>query len=430
MTSNPFERRFKREREARKQAEHILETKSLELYESNQALKKLTDTLEQKVAERTQELEQEKTRALELSKAKSKFVATMSHEIRTPINGVIGALQLLESELQTEECHRLLDIANHSAGVLLHVINDILDFSKIEAGQMEVESIPFNLKNQCENALHIHQEKTHNKPIELLFEWDSSIPEWQKGDPFRINQIINNYLSNAIKFTERGSVTLKVTLHGNNIKLTVRDTGIGISPQGLEKLFIDFSQVDASTSRQFGGTGLGLAISKKLANLMGGDVGVSSEENQGSEFWVLIPNRPSEKVEKSEQTTAIQNPAVQSRHILLVDDNLINRQIGLKVLEKLGHKVELAENGKEAIALFLADMEPEIDLILMDCQMPEIDGFQTTIEIRKLNAKIPIIALTANTSEEDRQKAIESGMNDFLSKPFKVGDIQNIISSY
>lgn len=433
MTANPFEKRFLRERQARKQAEQILEQKSLELYESNIALQELAEGLEQQVIERTAEAEKEKNRALALSKAKSEFVATMSHEIRTPINGIIGALNLLESEVLSNECQKLLGIADHSANVLLHIINDILDFSKIEAGQMDLENIPFDLYQACQNAIMPFKEMCVQKGIQLNFDWNSAIPHGQIGDAYRLTQILNNYLSNAVKFTKKGAITLKADLQNNQIKISVFDSGIGISKEGLSKLFVDFSQVDASTTRQFGGTGLGLVISMKIAQMMQGKVGVESKPGKGSEFWFSLPNRPTSEVASQTNKPILEDLKAHSSYILLVDDNLVNRQIGQKILQKLGHKVDLAENGVEALYLLKQNQScarVHYDLILMDCQMPEMDGFQATRAIRDLHIEIPIIALTANTSNEDKQTAFDSGMNDFLSKPFKIDEIQNIIVSF
>ncbi|WP_127471531.1 response regulator [Thiomicrorhabdus aquaedulcis] len=431
MTINPHEKRFLRERQARKEAEQILEKKSLELYESNQALIRLAADLERKVELRTAEVEKEKNRALALSKAKSEFVATMSHEIRTPINGIIGALNLLEAEVLSDECKSLLGIADHSANVLLHIINDILDFSKIEAGQMDVETIAFDLHYVCQNALLSFKEKCRQKQVELQFEWHDEVSHWQVGDAFRVTQVLNNFLSNAVKFTAAGTVLLRAELDADKLKLSIKDTGMGISQAGLAKLFTDFSQVDASTTRQFGGTGLGLAISMKLAHLMGGQVGVESVQDQGSIFWVVLPNRPASAVRAEVKKATIFDLKAQSRFILLVDDNLVNRQIGLKILQKLGHKVELAEDGFKALELVKSmPLAEPYDLILMDCQMPEMDGFEATRAIRALQVDIPIIALTANTSNEDRQCAFDCGMNDFLSKPFKIDEIQAVILSY
>ena len=434
MTDNAFEKRFFRERKARKEAEQLLESKSLELYNSNKALQEMADDLEQKVTERTAELEKEKNRALQLSKAKSEFVATMSHEIRTPINGILGALNLLNSELKSGEPLRLLGIAEQSAHVLLHVINDILDFSKIEAEQMDLECIPFNLHQQLQNTLSTFEQACSDKNITLSMEWDECVNHWILGDPYRLTQIINNYLSNALKFTKQGKITLQVTLTNKFVKFSVRDTGIGIPESGLSKLFSDFSQVDSSTTRQFGGSGLGLAITKKLIAIMGGEVGVESQAGKGSCFWATTPYYPSEtKPTNPKKPTQIETLKSRSSHILLVEDNPVNRMIGEKTLQKLGHTVVTAEDGQLAVDLLTEQRAQgciEFDLILMDCHMPNLDGFGATQKLRERHIMTPIIALTASTSLEDKQNALQSGMNDFLSKPFKVADIQALILQY
>jgi signal transduction histidine kinase/ActR/RegA family two-component response regulator len=430
MDSNVFERRLQRERQARKQAEQLLETKSLELYASNLALQKMATDLEQKVIERTAEVEQEKNRALALSKAKSEFVATMSHEIRTPINGIIGALNLLESEVASEECFRLLGIAQQSAGILLHVINDILDFSKIEAGQMRLEQVAFDLKQHCQTILATFKENCTRKQLALDLQWDETTPQWIQGDPYRLTQVLNNYLSNAIKFTEQGRVILRIKQQDNAVRFEVEDSGPGISAENQKKLFIDFSQVDASTTRQFGGTGLGLVISKKLIEMMHGQVGVESTLGQGSVFWAEIPYLPAESAAaKPIEKRPIEHLKAQSSRILVVEDNLINRRIAEKTLEKLGHSVTLLENGREAVELFSHNPQAgeAFDLIFMDCFMPEMDGFAAAQQLRKLGVTLPIIALTATTAEEDREKAKQCGMDGFLHKPFQVEEIQTAI---
>lgn len=434
MTDDAFEKRFLRERQARKQAEQLLESKSLELYSSNRALQQMAEDLEQKVIERTLEVEKEKNRALQLSSAKSEFVATMSHEIRTPINGILGALNLLNSEIKSGEALRLLGIAEQSANVLLHVINDILDFSKIEAGQMELEHNPFNLNQQCQNTLSTFEQACSDKNIVLSMDWHDNVSHWIMGDPFRLTQVINNYLSNALKFTPRGKITLQITQQNHCLEFSVIDTGIGISQSGLNKLFADFTQVDSTTTRRFGGTGLGLAITKKLITIMGGEVGVESQEGKGSRFWARIPYQPCEaKKTKSNRKENIETLKGRASHILLVEDNPINRIIGEKTLQKLGHTVFTAEDGQIAVDLLTeqrAQGQIEFDLVLMDCHMPNLDGFAATEKLRNLDINIPIIALTANTSLEDKQKALGSGMNDFLSKPFQVEDIQKLILQY
>ena len=434
VIENPFEKRFKRERRARKEAEQLLESKSLELYQSNLSLQVLAEGLEQKVVERTQEAETEKNRAIALSQAKSEFVATMSHEIRTPINGITGALHLLGDEVQSSEALRLLSMAEHSANVLLHVINDILDFSKIEEGQMAIEQIPFNLHQHIESVVQSFKEVCNKQNIDLQLDWDNNLSDWIIGDPFRIIQVLNNYLSNAVKFTQQGRVTLKIEIAENDLLFSVTDSGIGIAEEGLQKLFQDFTQVDASTTRQFGGTGLGLAITKKIIEMMNGQIGVSSQTGKGSCFWAKLPYQPVEIAEPSNNSSHTPKPtvALKSCQILLVDDNLINRQIGQKILEKIGHQVTLAEDGQQAIeTLQQASMTNRpFDLILMDCQMPIMDGFEATKVIRALHYTLPIVALTANTSQEDKELAFESGMNDFLSKPFKIDEIQSMISTW
>ena len=424
QASNPFEKRFLRERNARKQAEKLLENKSLELYQSNLELQKLAEDLEQKVAERTAELEKERNKALALSKAKSEFVATMSHEIRTPINGVIGALKLLESETLTEECHHLVSIAHHSSELLLQIINDILDFSKIDAGQMQIECVPINLAVKLRHMTETFKPVCQQKNLTFSTQIAPDVSEWIATDPLRLSQVLNNFISNAIKFTETGSVTLKVLLQDTQIVFEVIDTGIGISEAGQQKLFQDFSQVDASTSRRFGGTGLGLVITKKLIELMGGAVGVRSQPGQGSCFWASLPYQMAEPLNLPNEKQSSKFEVASKAQILLVDDNLINRQIGSRILEKFGHTVVCVDSGFEAIKIVQSQT---FDLIFMDCQMPEMDGFETTRRLRHMNNKTPTIALTANTSEEDRKAAFESGMNDFMTKPFEPNKIQKII---
>lgn len=429
-----YERRFLRERNARKEAERLLESKSLELHQSNRDLLKLTHNLENLIQERTRELEQEKNRALELSRAKSEFVATMSHEIRTPINGIIGVLKLLESDLgEPSESKKLVEIAQHSSYTLLHIINDVLDFSRIEAGKMNLESVPYDLKKTLQKLLHPFEKQAKEKSLKLIFDYDSAILAYQSGDPFRLTQVLNNFLSNAFKFTEAGEIRLHVFLKDDLIHFEVQDSGIGIPEDKQDRLFKDFSQADSSTSRKYGGTGLGLVITKRIIELMGGKVGLKSEFGKGSCFFAKIPYKPLEKQNKSELALMTQDGSLSqaetSARILLVDDNEVNLLIGEKILKRLGHQVECACIGMEAIEKVL-DKNHQYDLIFMDIQMPELSGYDTTKILRNEGIQTPIVALTANTSEEDKSQASKAGMNGFLSKPFNLNEIKMIITEF
>ncbi len=428
-----YERRFLRERNARKEAEKLLENKSLELHQRNVELEKLATELEARVQERTEELEAEKNHALELSRAKSDFVATMSHEIRTPINGIIGILKLLDEDLaQESEQHNLVNIAQHSSQTLLHIINDILDFSKIESGKLRLEEIPFNLSETLNKLIYPFEKIARENNIELVFKLDPNIKAQINGDPFRLTQVLNNFLSNAFKFTEQGKIELNIQRQQDLLIFSVTDTGIGIPEDKQSRLFKDFSQVDTSTSRKYGGTGLGLVITQRIIELMGGNVGFESQEGNGSRFFMQIPYRPVniQKVQNSQNSDANsenhQQQTFKPLRLLLVDDNQVNRLVGQKLISRLGHRVDCAEDGFSAIDI-MKNQNAFYDLIFMDIQMPELNGYETTQILRKENIQIPIIALTANTSNEDRQMAKDSGMNGFLSKPFQLGEIEHLL---
>jgi len=426
-----YERRFLREKNARKSAEKLLENKSLELHSRNVELEKLAAELEARVQARTEELEAEKNHALELSHAKSDFVATMSHEIRTPINGIIGILKLLEEDLaDNSEQFNLVNIAQHSSQTLLHIINDILDFSKIESGKLRLENIPFNLRETLTKLIYPFEKLAYEKKIELIFKLDSQIKTQVIGDPFRLTQVLNNFLSNAFKFTEQGKIELNIQLQQDWLVFCVTDTGIGIPEDKQSRLFKDFSQVDTSTSRKYGGTGLGLVITQRIIELMGGEVGFESQEGMGSRFFMQIPYRPVENKKLHNSEHSPENSHHQTNkplRLLLVDDNQVNRLVGQKLLSRLGHHVDCAEDGFSAIDI-MKSQNTFYDLIFMDIQMPDLNGYETTQILRKENIQIPIIALTANTSNEDRQMAKESGMDDFLSKPFQLKDIENLLN--
>lgn len=425
-----YERRVQRERNARKQAEKLLENKSLELHQKNQSLEKLAQDLEQRVAERTLELEAEKNHALGLSKIKSDFVATMSHEIRTPLNGIIGVLNLLKSEIPADsEADNLLQVAQHSSKTLLFIINDILDFSKIESGKMQLEHTPFNLKETLQNLLHPFENQLRDQPVDLLFEYDAQIHPTILGDPYRLTQVLNNFLSNAFKFTSKGHIALKVFLEGDNLHFEVHDTGIGISQAQQDRLFKEFSQVDTSITRKYGGTGLGLVITQKIVELMGGAVGFWSKEHHGSCFYIQIPYQQASEQLPETATTSEQLAQSSCLEVLLVDDNDVNLLIGEKILTRLGHQVTCAKDGFAAIDIVNAATNA-YDVIFMDIQMPELNGFDTTKILRSQNTLTPIIALTANTSQEDKQQAQQAGMDGFLSKPFQIEQLQNLLNEF
>ena len=426
-----YQRRIDRERAARKEAERLLEEKSAALYDKNMELFSLSESLEKLVAERTAQMQKARDDALAALRIKSDFIANMSHELRTPMNGVLGVLELLQSETLNPEQSELLGVAQSSGKHLLEVINDILDFSKIEANKISIELAPLEIRPYIKEVMTPFALQAKQKGLLVSYQVAEDVEQALVTDKLRLTQIISNLLSNAIKFTHSGEVSLAFEkLSEEQYRLTVTDTRIGISAENINSVFTAFVQADSSITREFGGTGLGMNITKRLVDMLHGSIAIESELGIGTSFSLDIHMQVAQLEASDNSSLSRFGESEDAVKLLLVEDHQVNQMVAKRLLENWGFEVVLAENGAHAIEIA---QQASFDGILMDLQMPVMGGVEAAKTLRKqglISVSVPIIAMTAHSSDEHIKECLAAGMQAHVSKPLNKARLLAVLQDH